>query len=190
VNGKKMRLQRGDVLLTPTWQWHDHGNDGEGPVIWLDGLDLPQFRHIPVHFLEHYPEKRYPEGPGHGDLVWPWEPVKRALDGGPPECHIHHQEYVHLDGDSLSNVLGAAAELVTGETPERQETASIVYHVIEGEGKALIDGKSFSIYRGDTFCVPTWKRYSFDSPNRLYLFRFDDKPMLVRLGYYVCNPHD
>jgi gentisate 1,2-dioxygenase len=33
-----------DVILTPTWNYHDHGKDGSGPMVWLDGLDLPNFR--------------------------------------------------------------------------------------------------------------------------------------------------
>jgi len=51
VHGRRVRMQRGDVILTPTWNYHDHGKDGSGPMIWLDGLDLPQFRHFPVHLF-------------------------------------------------------------------------------------------------------------------------------------------
>jgi len=60
VEGQKMKMERGDVILTPSWHWHDHGNDGKAPVIWLDGLDLPLFKHAPVNFAEPYVEKRYP----------------------------------------------------------------------------------------------------------------------------------
>ena len=52
VHGQRIKMQRGDVILTPTWNWHDHGKDGSGPMIWLDGLDLPCYRHFPVHFVE------------------------------------------------------------------------------------------------------------------------------------------
>ena len=53
-------MERGDVILTPSWHWHDHGNEGQNPVIWLDGLDLPLFKYTPVNFAEPYKEKRYP----------------------------------------------------------------------------------------------------------------------------------
>ena len=43
VNGEKCMMERGDLILTPAGAWHDHGHDGEGPVIWLDALDLPLF---------------------------------------------------------------------------------------------------------------------------------------------------
>lgn len=28
VEGKKVIMRRGDVILTPSWQWHDHGHEG------------------------------------------------------------------------------------------------------------------------------------------------------------------
>jgi gentisate 1,2-dioxygenase len=31
----------GDLVLTPSWTWHDHGSESAEPVIWMDGLDVP-----------------------------------------------------------------------------------------------------------------------------------------------------
>ena len=47
VHGRRIRMQRGDLILTPSWNWHDHGKDGLGPMIWLDQLNLPSFKHFP-----------------------------------------------------------------------------------------------------------------------------------------------
>lgn len=41
VQGEKLRMSRGDLILTPTGTWHDHGNDGEQSVIWVDVLNVP-----------------------------------------------------------------------------------------------------------------------------------------------------
>ena len=41
VEGEKLRMARGDLILTPAGTWHDHGNDGREPVIWVDVLDVP-----------------------------------------------------------------------------------------------------------------------------------------------------
>jgi len=41
VQGEKLRMSRGDLVLTPTGTWHDHGNDGREPVIWVDVLNVP-----------------------------------------------------------------------------------------------------------------------------------------------------
>jgi len=46
INGEKAPMAVGDLILTPSMVWHDHGNEGKDPVVWLDGLDLPL-----VHFL-------------------------------------------------------------------------------------------------------------------------------------------
>ncbi len=83
VHGRRISMQRGDVILTPTWNWHDHGKDGSGPMIWLDGLDLPNFRHFPVHFVEHYQQPRYPaEDVDSNDspIVFPWKVMQQRLD--------------------------------------------------------------------------------------------------------------
>jgi gentisate 1,2-dioxygenase len=60
VEGQKMFMTPGDVILTPSWHWHDHGNEGNGPVVWLDGLNLPLFTSTPVNFAELYADPRYP----------------------------------------------------------------------------------------------------------------------------------
>ena len=41
VEGERCEAARGDIILTPNGTWHDHGNDGEVPVIWIDMLDWP-----------------------------------------------------------------------------------------------------------------------------------------------------
>ncbi|KOS47626.1 hypothetical protein ACN38_g1450 [Penicillium nordicum] len=33
VHGRRITMQRGDVILTPTWNYHDHGKDGSGPMV-------------------------------------------------------------------------------------------------------------------------------------------------------------
>jgi gentisate 1,2-dioxygenase len=74
-------MKTGDVILTPTWNWHDHGKDGSGPMIWLDGLDLPNFTHFPVHFVEHYSKPRYPaENSETSPIVFPWSEMQGKLD--------------------------------------------------------------------------------------------------------------
>jgi gentisate 1,2-dioxygenase len=41
VEGERLDASRGDLLLTPNGTWHDHGNDGADPVMWIDTLDWP-----------------------------------------------------------------------------------------------------------------------------------------------------
>ena len=53
VNGERTTMHRGDFIITPSWTFHDHGNLGEQPVVWLDGLDIPTVRFFDAGFAEH-----------------------------------------------------------------------------------------------------------------------------------------
>jgi len=61
-----MRYSQSYCHLVLIVQWHDHGNEGNNPVIWLDGLDMPMFAGtFPVNFqvrmMQHpdYKGQRY-----------------------------------------------------------------------------------------------------------------------------------
>jgi gentisate 1,2-dioxygenase len=41
IEGERCEASRGDLILTPNGTWHDHGNDGDKPVVWIDMLDWP-----------------------------------------------------------------------------------------------------------------------------------------------------
>jgi gentisate 1,2-dioxygenase len=41
VEGQKLRLDPGDVVINSPWAWHDHGNDGPDDFIFWDVLDVP-----------------------------------------------------------------------------------------------------------------------------------------------------
>jgi gentisate 1,2-dioxygenase len=41
IEGEKCTMHRGDLIITPNGTWHDHGNEGDEPVLWVDVLDLP-----------------------------------------------------------------------------------------------------------------------------------------------------
>ena len=40
VDGERTTMHPGDFIITPSWTWHDHGNPGNEPVVWMDGLDI------------------------------------------------------------------------------------------------------------------------------------------------------
>ena len=41
IEGEKCTMHRGDLIVTPNGTWHDHGNEGTEPVMWVDVLDVP-----------------------------------------------------------------------------------------------------------------------------------------------------
>ncbi len=52
VDGEKAYMERGDLILTPPWQWHDHGCEASEPTVWIDGLDLPMLAYFAAGFAE------------------------------------------------------------------------------------------------------------------------------------------
>jgi gentisate 1,2-dioxygenase len=55
VNGERIPMSPGDFILTPSWTFHDHGNLGGEPVIWLDGLDVPIVNLFDASFAQPWP---------------------------------------------------------------------------------------------------------------------------------------
>ncbi|MBV9439355.1 MAG: cupin domain-containing protein [Candidatus Eremiobacteraeota bacterium] len=187
VGGEKVTMQRGDVILTPSWEYHDHGHEGESPMVWLDGLDLPVYQFFPANFAQPYAEPQYPSRPASEDshLKYPWAPVQRLLDAAPGPFAMY--DYAdRRDGRSISRVIGAGAERIAGgaQAPARRETAGIVYHVYEGRGTTRVGDATLEWDRGDTFCIPSWAPYRHEAQNDTYLFRFDDRPVLCAIGAY------
>lgn len=59
VEGERHLLEEGDLILTPSWTWHDH-TGGTEPVVWLDGLDLRLVRFLESVFWEPFPQLQHP----------------------------------------------------------------------------------------------------------------------------------
>jgi len=53
VDGERTTMRPGDFIITPSWTWHDHGNEADVPVVWLDGLDIPLIRFLDAGFAEN-----------------------------------------------------------------------------------------------------------------------------------------
>ena len=66
VAGERTTMRRGDFIITPSGAWHDHGNDGAGPVIWVDGLDIALVNFFEAGFGQGHEDQRQeltrPEG--------------------------------------------------------------------------------------------------------------------------------
>src|ERR1700681_1860498 len=52
VDGERTAMQPGDFVITPSWTWHDHGNETKEPMVWLDGLDIQIVKLLSASFAE------------------------------------------------------------------------------------------------------------------------------------------
>ena len=67
VDGERTTMYPGDFVVTPAWTYHDHGNPGAQPVIWMDVLDIPLVNMLDASFAEHYSEEVQPVSKKEGD---------------------------------------------------------------------------------------------------------------------------
>jgi len=66
VDGERTTMFPGDFIITPSWTWHDHGNPGSEPVVWMDGLDIRIVQLFAAQFHEVYPEEVQPVSRSEG----------------------------------------------------------------------------------------------------------------------------
>ncbi|KAF8855202.1 hypothetical protein BDZ45DRAFT_715846 [Acephala macrosclerotiorum] len=199
ISGKKMYMVPGDLIITPVWNWHDHGNEGKASVIWLDGLNIPLFKAWPVDFTEHYDKEfgaqthpsKTVSNEECSEMKFPWSTTQPRLE----ELEGDHTvvEYTLPDGKSVSTTIGAYAHRISaGQTSKMyRDTANYVFQVHGGSGWTDVEdsaGKKYKLSwsRGDAFVVPSWHRFriSANEGETLYLFSFSDKPMLQNLGFW------
>lgn len=60
VDGERVYMAPGDLILTPSWAWHDHGNETNERVVWMDGLDIPLIASVEAMFFQFYSSAQVP----------------------------------------------------------------------------------------------------------------------------------
>ena len=195
VEGDKCVMRRGDLVVTSTMTWHDHGNQGAEPVMWTDGLDSPIVRYLENLQMDPYPGETQPvrEGPPARHLHYRWaesyaELLRRANGAADPFDDVIMEYLDPATGRSVVPALGCYLQMLRPgvRTRAHWETSSAVYHVVSGAGRTIIDGVTFNWGEGDFFAVPP--RASHQHANAgaepALLFSFQDVPLLKSLGFY------
>ena len=194
VEGEKVMMQRGDLVLTPAWEWHDHGNEGDRPMIWLDGLDLPLWQVLPSNFTERLLRAG---ALSTSELLktasnrsYPWAEMQAKLDAKPGAV-AEERYHMRANGADISATIGASAYRIDkgAHTSPLRETSSAVMHVYEGSGETQVGDTVLSWKQGDSFCLPAWQKvvHKNTSGGRTYLFRFDDRPLMSALAAYHAD---
>jgi len=184
VQGEKLPMQKGDLILTPSGLWHEHGHEGSSPVIWLDALDLPTVLSLEASYCiegEPQPIRNEPDSSQtryrraglvphrsldsqrtpYPLLRFPWREVRdslSALAGVTAKAEAVQLAYVNPEtGAECMPVLGFSAIMLRpGETIRLpKRSASAVLHIVEGQGQAEVDGATLDWSESDTFAVPT-----------------------------------
>lgn len=219
VEGDKCVMAPGDLILTPPLMWHDHGNEGTEPVIWIDALDFPLVRYLDAVVYEHHRDARQAvSARAKSDRRYTVAGLRPGTDGPKPYPLIHYRwdrtqdalarlaevetdpfddvamEYVNPDtGGSLFPTLACWIQMLRPgvRTRAHRQTSSAVYYVFAGEGTTIIGGRRFAWGRGDFLVVPpwTWHEHANESKEPAVLFSVQDVPVLRALGLYREEPH-
>jgi gentisate 1,2-dioxygenase len=195
IEGDKCVMRRGDLVITPSMTWHDHGNEGERPVMWLDGLDSPVVRYLENLHMDPYVGERQAvrEGPPARHVHYPWadayaELLRRADGEASPFDDIVMEYLDPVSGRSVVPALGCYLQMLRPgvRTRPHRETSSAVYQVVSGAGRTIVDGVAFDWGEGDCFAVPPRAAHQHANPGRdpAILFSVQDVPLLEALGFY------
>ncbi|HXF34172.1 MAG TPA: cupin domain-containing protein [Candidatus Acidoferrales bacterium] len=186
VDGVSVTMEPGDVVLTPSWMWHGHGNEGAVPSYWIDYLDVPLVHLLEPMFFELYPGGIQPAGARaeSSPMRFRGADLQKQLAGAAPDETGRFARCVTLDAPSLPNIRLQMCGLDAGRsTKSLRTTANSIYSVVRGRGVSTVDGVDFAWERGDVFVVPCWRTHALKAADDAVLFRVSDEPLLHFLGF-------
>ncbi len=198
IDGIQMMMRPGDFIVTPNWAWHDHGNLGDQPVVWMDGLDTPFTSLFGAHFRENYPEDTYPvthtshePDAASKSFLFPFIEMAKSLQdlvGTTPNlAHAYKLRYTDpvTQNDPLTTV-SAFMQFLPDEFVGQsyRSTENTVFNVFQGSCVLEVGGQRYYLSKHDVFVVPSWETYRFESCENTYLFSFTDRAAQQTLGFW------
>ena len=166
TNGEKCLMERGDLVIQPSWGWHNHVNETERDAVWIDGLDSGLMRMLRTMFQEPHPAEdvRLYNSPADTTLRNPGllAPPAQALKSLVYKWTATRCALAEMLADSASPFDGRCLEYrnpVTGgatfptfscwiqmldakqETAEHRHTSNQLYYAVEGSGVCEVEGE-------------------------------------------------
>jgi gentisate 1,2-dioxygenase len=167
-DGEPMYMHPGDLLIQPNFAWHDHANNSNEPIIWIDALDSALVNYLTASFREEWAEgtqqpltksdgtsrrlygsiRRPSVKLGSGlPYQYKWNETLEALgaaeeDGSDDPCDGVLLEYKNpIDGGSTFRNMTCYIQLLRpGQTTKfHRHTGSTHYHVVNGNGTFVVD---------------------------------------------------
>jgi gentisate 1,2-dioxygenase len=192
VAGEKFFMEEGDLILTPNWTWHDHHNESEDPIIWLDGLDGPLIQSFNILFFEESEVAEQPIVHPTGESVsrlgfarlpkmadahrrgapfrYTWKETHAALraigdhDRDPYDGRL--LRYINpATGGYTYPTMSCEVQLFKGKESTRthRHTSTVIYHVARGQGRTQVGEGYLEWSKGDSFVVPLWQWHAHEN---------------------------
>jgi gentisate 1,2-dioxygenase len=183
VDSARCPMNKGDLILTPSWRWHEHSNQGNQRLVWFDCLDLPLVHHLSSVFFQPGPVVSPLAPPLQPEAVhFPWRQALAALSRATEiEPGFRHYRYPQsllpsLDCGLLSLVQGK-------KTSAWRTTSNSVMVVAKGKGISQVGAATIRWNENDVFTLPHWQWIEHEALLDAVLFQVTDKPLLKMLGY-------
>ncbi len=184
VDGVRIDMEPGDVVLTPGMTFHGHGNDGTAPGYWLDFLDVPLVHQLEPMTFEHFPggfqetERTTRDSP----YVFPLRSMLASLLAAQPD--EYDRVRFLLDTPSMPTTSIHVQSLAPGrEPPPLRTTANEIVAVISGSGRTSIEGTDYAWETGDVVAIPAWNRFVHHAAEPSTILSVSDEKMLQKLGF-------
>jgi len=186
VNGVKLPMKAGDVLLTPGWCWHSHYNEGDHKAYWLDFLDVPLVHLLEPMFYEEYPGGEQPvasepeEHPFWYPLRWVEAELARSQpgNGGVRRLVLPSQQHIPTMELSYLQIPRGAS------TGVDRTTANRIFAVTRGRGVSVMGDVRAEWQRGDVFVVPDWTPFEIKASEDATIFQVSDEPLQQALRLF------
>lgn len=195
VDGVNIPMLPGDVLLTPNWSTHGHGNGSKARAYWLDFLDAPLVQLLEPMFFEvtdtdddkqHEAFEYDLQKPAlNSPLVFSAVETSGRLAEARPDAEGPFGTHIQLGNPALATTALYMMKLDPDVTTQvHQSTANNIYAVVNGSGETTVDDYTFVWSRGDVIVAPAWRPHSHRASQSSILFRVTDEPVLQRLGLH------
>lgn len=184
VDGTRVEMRPGDVLLTPSWCWHSHEAVGPDDCFWVDVLDVPLVHLLEPMFFERHPDKFEPvtDDVAESPIAFRWEESLRRLDASPRATSGTCEREIELGSPAMNTIAIHVQRLGAGfASTLHRTTANAVFTVLDGEGTTAAGDTEMSWRRGDVFAVPAWQPYSHRVSRDAHLVRVSDEPVMRAL---------
>ena len=189
VDGKKIPMVAGDVLLTPNWSWHAHANESNEHAYWMDFLDVPTVHLLGPMFFEHHPDgiEKADEIAADTPMRFPFEQTAKRLEAArefQPGCRI-----IELGAPAMATISLKVIRMDAGAVCSFEpSTLSTIYSPMQGTGTVTMEDASFHWSRGDSMAGPSAYPQRWEATEQSYLLQVSDEPLLSRLDWLKPVP--
>jgi gentisate 1,2-dioxygenase len=177
VNGTRIDMHPGEVLLTPGWCWHGHVNETDETGYWIDFLDIPFVQLTEAMFFEPYPQGGLEAITSTGPTPMRI-PSTEALGPGTEAKTVEIAQ-----GVMPTIALHLIRQSKGGRVDMQKSTVNAIYAVVSGKARFTAEGGfDATLGVGDIAAMPCWHTHSIEAPEDTVVFRVSDEPIFQKLG--------